>query len=45
MGDSGVHARIYYDSLKGRNHVGDLDVDERNILSGVLRKYKVRVWN
>jgi hypothetical protein len=30
--------------LKGRDHLGDLRVDGRIILKGILKKYSVRVW-
>jgi hypothetical protein len=32
-------------NLKGRDHLGELDVDERKILRRILKKYEMRLWN
>jgi hypothetical protein len=34
-----IHTTFYLEALKGRDHLGDLNVDEKMILKLILKKY------
>jgi hypothetical protein len=39
-----MHTKFWYKSLKKRDHLEDLGIDERIILKCVLKKQDGRVW-
>jgi hypothetical protein len=39
-----MHRKCKSEVLKGRDHLGDLDVDLKVILKWILKKYDMKVW-
>ena len=37
--------QVFWGNLRGRDHLGDADVDGRIILKWLFRKWGVGVWN
>jgi hypothetical protein len=44
MGEMRDALKFWWESLKGRDHLEDLDIDRRIILKCILGKYGVRMW-
>jgi hypothetical protein len=39
-----MHTTFWLENLKGRDHLEDLDIDEKIILERILGKWGGRVW-
>jgi hypothetical protein len=39
-----MHTEFWLENLEGRNHLGDLSIDERIILKWILKKQGMRMW-
>jgi hypothetical protein len=45
MGGGKMYVKCWLESLKGRDHLGDLDVDAKGeILKWILWRQTVRIW-